>query len=303
MKYSPIILFTYKRLDSLKQTIEALKNNSIASESELFVFSDGPKNKKDKAIVDNVRSYLKDIDGFKNITINESIENRGLAKSIIKGVSEVINDYGKAIVLEDDLLTTPNFLEFMNKSLGEYQNNKKVFSISGYSFDLNVPKTTPADTYFLPRGWSWGWATWKDKWEGVDWEVSSYSDFRNNKKQKSAFAKGGSDLNEMLKKQMNGVLDSWAIRWFFHQYKAGGFTLYPVYSKVYNIGFDKDATHTTGSDKRYRPLLDTTHHSQITFPDNIVIEKRYSKPFLKKMGILSRIQSKLDNLLFTIFKK
>jgi len=302
MKYAPVILFTYKRLESLKLTIEALKKNTLAANSELFVFSDGPKNALDQVAVDNVRLYLKKIKGFKNVTISESIENKGLANSIIKGVSEVIGVFGKAIVLEDDLLTTPNFLDFMNISLHEYENRAKVFSISGYSFDLNVEKSSKSESYFLPRGWSWGWATWQDRWEGVDWKVKDYSTFIKNKGQKNEFAKGGSDLNGMLRKQMNGQLDSWAIRWFFHQFKVGTLTLYPVFSKVYNIGFDQDATHTTGSDKRYRPLLDTKHKKLTSFPDNIVVNSLYSKPFLNKMGVSTRIKSKLDNLLLTVFK-
>jgi hypothetical protein len=228
----------------------------------------------------------------------------GLANSIISGVTEIMKISTKVIVLEDDLLTTPNFLCFMNQSLTKYESNPSVFSISGYSLDLGLKPHKDGysqDGYFFGRGWSWGWATWKSDWEKVDWNVSDYEIFRKDRLLKKSFARGGSDLNEMLRKQMNGLLDSWAIRWFYHQHKVNGFTLYPVKSKVYNNGFDAMATHTNGSNKRYRPLLDTEHSLDFDLPDDILLDPYYNKKFLSKMGIKSRIKSKIDNclLIFT----
>jgi len=296
-KTSPILLFTYKRLDVLKKTIETLQNNELAKDSDLYIFSDGPKNQKDQDIIDTIRTYLKTISGFKNITIKASPVNMGLANSIINGVTSVLQSEEKVIVLEDDLLTTPNFLSYMNQSLNKYHNNENVFSISGYSFDLRKEDSNPNQTYFLNRGWSWGWATWKNRWEKVDWDVKSYANFSNNKQERKEFAKGGSDLNAMLDKQMSGQLDSWAIRWFYHQYKINGLTLYPLASKIYNDGFDEDATHTNGSEKRYIPYLDKVHSTTFNFPEQAVIDYKYQKQFQNKMGILARIRSKIETLI------
>lgn len=300
--FAPILLFTYKRLETLKQTVEALKNNFLASESNLYIFSDAGKTEADTIIVSDIRSYLKTIKGFKKVEIFEAEVNLGLANSIISGVSKIVNLYGKVIVLEDDLRTTPNFLSYMNACLVQYESSEKVFSISGYSFNLGKDKNGIEDSYFLNRGWSWGWATWKNKWNDVDWKVSDYDKFSNDISSRKRFAQGGSDLNKMLDSQMTGKLDSWAIRWFYHQFKINGLTLYPVYSKVYNEGFDSNATHTTGSSSRYNPLLDNTHKTEYIFPENIEITKAFQKRFQDKMGIKARVISKIETMLLSVFK-
>lgn len=294
---APVLLFTYKRLDKLKLTVEALAANYLAKESDLFIFSDAAKQTADEGVVNCVRSYLKTISGFKNITIIEATKNKGLANSIISGVTEVMKRHEKVIVIEDDLRTTQNFLSYMNEALNFYCAEEKVFSVSGYSFNLGVREHQNADAYFLNRGWSWGWATWKDRWCKVDWEVSDYSSFRKDRKRRSQFTKGGSDLNSMLDSQMSGRLDSWAIRWFYSQFKYSGLTLYPVLSKVYNEGFDEDATHTNGSEKRYIPRLDTKNSQIFSFPKLIEVDEFYQKAFQRKMGIRERIVSKLRTLI------
>jgi len=303
MTTAPILLFTYKRLNTLKKTVAALKQNSLAGNSDLFIFSDAAKYPEDKETVNQVRAYIKEISGFKSISIIEAKTNKGLANSIIGGVSDVIDNYGQVIVLEDDLITTPNFLFFMNTCLEKFKSSRQVFSISGYSFNLGENNKLKADVYFLNRGWSWGWATWKDRWQDVDWEVNSYPEFIKDSKAKRAFAKGGSDLNKMLEKQMHGNLDSWAIRWFYHQFHIGGLTVYPVLSKIYNEGFDRDATHTTGSGTRYLPLLDTVHKEIFIFPDTVAVTPYYQKKFQLKMGILSRIVSKIETVFKMVFSK
>lgn len=299
MNFAPILLFTYKRLDTLKLTVEKLQQNNLALESDLFIFSDGPKNSQDALVINEIRSFLKTIKGFKKVNIIESDTNKGLATSIITGVDSVIKDYDSVIVLEDDLLTTKNFLNYMNSCLEAYKDSSNVLSISGYSFNLGPKGSNPdSEIYFLNRGWSWGWATWKNRWEKVDWKVSDYESFQNDRKERKRFALGGSDLNAMLDKQMQGKLDSWAIRWFYHQYKTQTLTVYPVASKVYNNGFDNNATHTTGSAKRYLPRLDTTEPIQFVLPDHPTLTDEFQKKFLNTMGLKARIVSKIQ----TIFK-
>lgn len=297
LKPAPIVLFVYKRLDTLKLTIKALKDNSLAKESDLFIFSDAAKTDQDKPIIDEVRHYSRSISGFKSVQIIEAPKNKGLAKSIIEGVSDIINQYDRVIVLEDDLQTTPNFLHFMNTCLDFYESNKQVFSVSGYSFNLGIQPAEVYDVYLLNRGWSWGWSTWKDRWNEVDWAVTSYDSFTRNPVARREFSKGGSDLNQMLDKQMAGKLDSWAIRWFYHQFHVGGLTVYPILSKVYNNGFDTNATHTHGSNKRYIPVLDNTLKNSFKLPTELYLQPYYQKRFQGKMGYLSRIVSKAQTML------
>lgn len=300
MDTAPILVFTYKRLESLKLTIATLQKNIWSAESDLYIFSDGPKSDKDVEQVIKVREFLKTVDSFKSVKIKEAAINKGLANSIIDGVTEVLAFSDSVIVLEDDLLTTTNFLSFMNAALLRYKDSSAVFSVSGYSLDLGEDEFQASDVYFLKRGWSWGWATWKDRWSEVDWQVKDYESFKRDKKKRKEFAQGGSDLNKMLKNQMKGLLDSWAIRWFYYQYKVKGLTLYPVRSKIYNNGFDNLATHTNGSDKRYRPILDNGQSVDFNFPDTISVHPYYDKKLLVKLGIKARVISKLETVILMI---
>lgn len=302
-RLAPILLFTYKRLDTLKQTVAALQQNYEAGESELIIFSDAAKTPVDEAEINKVRDYIRGIDGFKSICIYEAEKNKGLANSIIDGVTKVISEYGKAIVLEDDLIATPNFLSFMNDGLNKYETETSVFSISGYSFNLQPPENYTETGYFLNRGWSWGWATWADRWKNVDWAVKDYASFIKDADQKKRFSQGGSDLTDMLQRQMNGKMDSWAIRWFYHQFKVAGLTYYPLYSKIFNIGFGENATHTTGSNRRYIPRLDKSFSQDFIYPKNAVSTKHFQAEFLKKMGYASRIRSRAESFILSLTRK
>lgn len=299
---APILIFTYKRLDTLKCTIDALKKNHFAENSKVFIFSDGARDEGDKRLVQDVRDYLPTIEGFLSVTIFESFENKGLAKSIIGGVSKMFETCESVIVVEDDLITSTNFISYMNATLRNFQHQPKVFSIAGYSFNLATkPSEYEYDAYFVTRGWPWGWATWKDRWVNIDWEVKDYEQFKLDAKAKKEFAQGGSDLNAMLQKQMEGQLDSWAIRWFYHQYKIKGLTLYPLFSKIHNIGFDEFATHTKGSDKRYIPNMDSLGKHKFNFPLKIEKDPVFQKKFQSKMSVKRRIWGKVETLIIKLF--
>lgn len=288
MNYAPIVLFTYKRLDTLKKTIKALSANSFAASSDLIIYSDGSKSSKDDVIVAEIRGYLKTITGFKTITIHESPINKGLANSIIAGVADVIDHYGKVIVLEDDLIVSQNFLVFMNEALDFYEQNNKVFSVSGYGLKVTLPKNYEYDVYFTPRGLSWGWATWKDRWTTVDWEMKDFEQLKTDKKAKQKFALGGTDLFFMLKRQMEGKLDSWAIRWIYSQSKNNQLTVFPVLSKVKNDGFDADATHTNAYN-RYKISFDYSHQQKFIFESSAVINPTILHSFQQYYSVFSRI--------------
>lgn len=291
MNLAPVLIFCYKRLDTLRQTIAALQKNELSKSTELFIFSDGPKKEADKIIIQGLRTYLKSIGGFKSIVINESATNKGLANSIIDGVTKVLGEYDRVIVMEDDLLTTSNFLNFMNEALENYNNSSDVFSVSGYSFNLKIPRSYSYDVYFTKRSSSWGWATWRDRWEKVDWSMKNFENTNWTFRKILDFNKMGSDMYNMLKRQYEGKVDSWAIRFCFHQYFINGLTVFPSISKVQNIGFDRNATHTSGYNG-FETILDTSNKTKYNFCSP-AINDAILRQFVAKRGYIERIKGKL----------
>ena len=295
---APILLFVYKRLDTLRQTVNSLQENSLAAESELFIFSDFGRSEAEKSLVEQVRVYLKTITGFRKVHIFESAINKGLANSIISGVTRIINEYGRVIVLEDDLLLTPNFLSFMNTALDKYENNREVYSISGFMFDIRNKAGYPYDIFFTKRHCSWGWAMWKDRWNEIDWEVTDFSEFNQSVSLKREFDSIGSDLSSSLARQMAGKINSWAIRCNYHQFKKQTYTVYPLRSKVVNIGFGLDATHTRQRFNKYKATPDKDLKHEFILPDTIIEEKRLLKRFTHKYSKITRIRYFILNKIF-----
>jgi hypothetical protein len=243
---APIALFVYNRPWHTQQTVEALQKNELAKESELFIYSDEAKNKNTRKSVDEVRNYIETISGFKKVTIIKREKNWGLANSIIHGATEVLNKYEKIIVLEDDLITSPYFLKFMNESLIFYKNEKNILSVTGFSpFNVeNYIENYKYSNYFHRRAMSWSWATWSNKWNKVDWEVDDFNVFIKNNILKKDFNSVGDNLVEMLFQQQKGLINSWYVRFTYHGFKNAMLTVYPKYSLIYNNGFDSSGTHT-----------------------------------------------------------
>lgn len=239
---------------------------------------------------------MKTIHGFKTVTIHESSTNKGLATSIIQGVSSVLKMYSKVIVLEDDLITSKNFLAFMNESLNKFKDTKEVCSISGYSFDFPTLSINE-DGYLLNRPWSWGWATWADRWNEIDWQLSDYSEFITNKKELLEFSKLGSDVSKMLSNQMRGNSDSWYIRFTYYQFKTKGLAFYPTISKVNNDGFDAVATHNKGLKKRFITNFDLSKKVSFKFPEVIEISHFIQHAFYNRLGLTNRILNRIRELL------
>ncbi len=292
-KLSPVVLFTYIRLENLQNTINALAANIYAIDSELIIFSDGAKYPEDEQKVNEIRSYLKSIVGFKSISIKESEINLGLAKSVIRGVSSVLEKYDHCIVLEDDLIVSSNFLEFMNQGLDYYKNIENVLSICGYS----PPIKSTNDIYFTRRSSSWGWATWSNRWKEVDWECKGYDNFKFDLLKKIRFNRMGSDLSLMLKKQMNGQIDSWAIRFSFHQFNRNLYSVHPTISKVVNNGLNEQfATNTVGNLNRFSTILDTGDKLKFDFVEVPQLEAEIIRQFIIPNSIFERLKSKLFQL-------
>lgn len=251
-KLAPIVLFVYKRPEQTKRVIEALRENDLAGCSELFIFSDGFRDKQDKESVISVRAYIdkiKDSDWFSSVHIYESNTNRGLANSIISGVSKIISQYGKVIVLEDDLITSPLFLRYMNECLDYFEHDERIWAVCGYTPELQSLKGYNCDVYLNFRASTWGWATWKDRWMDIDWSVGDYRRFRWNLFERIRFCFGGNDTVSMLKAQMTGKLDSWGIRWCYAQSRRRKLAVAPKRSLVRNIGFDNTGTHSKSADE------------------------------------------------------
>lgn len=300
---SPIILFVYKRLWHLQQTITSLTNNYQAKESEIYIFSDGPRNKTDNKKVEEIRTYISTLNGFKKINFILRPGHLGLANSVISGVSDIINKYKKVIVVEDDLVTTPNFLTFMNQALDTYKNDKKIFSITGFTYPILIPKTYNEEVYLGYRASSWGWGTWRDRWSIVDWKIKDYEQFITDEDAKDKFARGGEDLFAMLDYQMKGYIDSWAIRWCYAHYKHDAYCLNPTVSKVKNIGLDRSGTHKTKLNLEV--ILDVSGSESFNLPKHAVpneeILRNFSLYFKKSTKI--KILDKLKELVFYYLKR
>lgn len=295
---SPVIIFCYNRLDNLKRTVENLQYNPESGATELYIFSDGPSKDADNHRVAAIREYLPSITGFRELHIINSERNKGLAKSIIEGVTEVLKIHETVIVLEDDLLTSTNFLSYMNKSLDFYKDNKKVLSISGYSFPIRFPQVYVYDNYFTKRSSSWGWGTWRSRWNAVDWEVKDYQDFASNPAARKRFNLMGSDMAGMLDRQMKGKISSWAIRWCYHQFKTDTYTAFPSLSKIQNIGFGEAATHTSSIQKsRFATSLDTTDRQIFKLNPFVSLNSSLIRQFVRKYSVVTRLKYKALSLI------
>jgi hypothetical protein len=285
---APILIFTYKRLESLKNLIESLKLNTISKYSDIYIFSDGPKTQNEEEKVSEVRVFLKTIDYFANINIIESEKNKGLARSIKEGVNFVFEKYESVIVLEDDLVLSPNFLEYMNFSLKYYKEKSEIFSISGYSFPFKKKlEDYDFDVFSTLRFWPWGWATWKNRWSLIDWSLPQ-------KAQIEGISKIGDDVKSLISKYHNNLIDSWAIVVTVNQFILGKFTIYPLESKVNNVGFDFDSTHMFGQNTRFETTLDQKNDiMSIRFLNEDFFNVRINKLFFSKFSHFERIKYRL----------
>ncbi len=274
---APIILFVYNRLDHTTKTVEALKKNPLAKDSTLYIFSDGAKNEAASTKVNSVREYIKSIDGFKEIIIREQERNLGLAASVISGVTEVVNRYGKIIVLEDDIITAPSFLEYMNSALDMYEDEDSVATIYGYL--PRIEKKLP-ETFFLKGSGCWGWATWKRAWAIFNPDGKQLLKEIYDKKLAKRFDFDNSFYNvRMLKEYIYGENQSWAIRWNASILVADKYSLNPGRSLTKNIGNDSSGTHDSGYILGYD--VETTDRPIVLTKEAVEESKDIYKAFVK----------------------
>ena len=237
--YAPVALFVYNRIDHVKKVIDALSKNLECIDTDLYIFSDGPKNHSDEFIIYNLREYFKTLNGFKSVNIIANEKNLGLMNSVISGLNTIFNSHQNVIVLEDDILTSRFFLKYMNSALKLYSNENKVASISGYRYP---PFLQSKFDFFIKGGDCWGWATWKNRWEDFSIDID-YRSYITNFHTKLYFNYLYSYMfTEILFKS---YLDkkTWAIRWHCHLYFKNQLTLYPHKTLVNNIGNDGSGTN------------------------------------------------------------
>jgi hypothetical protein len=243
---APVALFVYNRLPHTRQAIDALRTNAQAAATDLIVFSDGPKDHDSAAAVHEVRRYIGSVTGFRSVRIVERPANLGLANSIINGVTEVCEAFGRVIVLEDDLITAPSFLGFMNDALDYYESEERVGSIHGYWYpvDRKVP-----ETFFLRGASCWGWATWSRAWRLFEPDGGKLlAELQKRGLTRLFDLDGAIKYTKMLRNQIAGRNNSWAIRWHAAMFLADQLQLSPGSSLVNNIGFDGSGTHCVKSD-------------------------------------------------------
>jgi hypothetical protein len=241
----PIILFVYNRPFHTRKTLESLERNILAKESELFIFSDGPKENaspRQMEKINETRRIIREKKWCGEVHIIEKEKNVGLAKSVIAGVGDIINKYGKVIVLEDDLLLSANFLKYMNDGLNKYEKKDEVMQIAGYMYPINIK--IDKDVFFLPFITSWGWGTWKRVWDNFDKNSDGLEKLKNDRKLRYKFNLDGSyPYYKMLKNQVEKNIDSWAIRFYLSVFLKNGLALFPKKTLVNNIGMDGSGVH------------------------------------------------------------
>lgn len=288
MKPTPICLFVYNRPQETEAVLHSLESCRGAQQHPLFIFSDGAKNEQAQNDVMTVRNIIRRPMKFLSVKCYESSKNQGLAASIIKGVTQILQEYEQVIVLEDDLLVSVDFIEYMNAALACYEKDMRIWSISGYSPAIDIPDDYTADLYLTQRASSWGWATWADRWEGIDWNIADYQRFRHSKSLRQQFDQGGNDMSRLLDLQQRGRIHSWAIRWCYAQFLRHMYTVYPVKSKVINQGFGEKATHAGWNDQRHTVQLD---HTSLDMCSDLQLDERIAKAFKhhQDLGLVSKI--------------
>ncbi len=300
---APIALFVYNRPQHTERTIKFLQQNLLAPDSRLYIYADGAKTLADEENVNQVREFIKTVDGFKSIKIIESNTNKGLANSIIEGVTELNKNYGQAIVFEDDLISSPHTLTYFNEALNRYRDEEKVMHIGAYMYVLNN-KNLP-ESFFYRAATSWGWATWQRAWQHFEPNIDTLIKQFDHRKKHEFAIEGTMNFWKQMQDFKRGKNNSWAIRWYASIFLKGGLTLNPAQSLVNNIGHDGTGVHS-GINDIYNVIINPQPITE--FPT--LIEENttaYSaiKGFLggRKGSLVERIKQVLKEKLNKYFSK
>jgi hypothetical protein len=287
-KLAPIALFVYNRPEHTRRTLNYLKNNLLADESRLYIFSDAAKTDADAGKVAEVRALIKDAEGFKSVKLIERKQNLGLANSIIAGVTQLVNEYEKVIVFEDDLLSSPYTLTYFNQALDRYALQDKVMHIGAYMYPL-ADNDLP-ETFFYRSATSWGWATWARAWQHFEPNVDKLITQFDQKKILQFSIEGNMNFWKQIQEFKSGKNNSWAIRWYA-SILQGGLTLNPANSLIQNIGNDGSGIHSNKENIYQVPI----YKEAITYFPNVLQESveahQVIKHFLRnrKGGLWQRL--------------
>jgi len=269
MQLAPIAFFAYKRPEHTLKALTALSECALAQTSVLYIFCDGPKREEDRINVAKVREVIASRQWCREVIVDPKTDNVGLANSVIDGVSKLCDKFGKVIVIEDDLIVSRGFLDYMNRALDLYSDYPQVMQISGHCFPFSSKPDAEA-AFFMPISTSWGWATWKRAWNLFDPDAGGYRELAKNTTLRECFDLGGiSPYSQMLLNQMSGKLDSWAIRWWWSFFRNNGLCLYPGKSLVKNIGFGDEASNTISTDNYHDDPQWSSAGGIAIFPDRI----------------------------------
>lgn len=272
---APIILFVYNRPLHTRQTIEALLKNEEAKNSPLYIYADGPKDdatEENKLKIAEVRKYIHSVSGFSSVKITEQPINKGLDPSEIDAITEIIKQYGKVIVLEDDVIVHRYFIRFMNEALEYYKDNKKVNSIGSYNPNIPFINQIKQDVYASYRTATYGWATWQDRWLLCKWE-KSYLLGKKRLCNKFKYNRGGGDLYDNLQHYLKGLNDAWDARWQYSMYENNSVCIRPTKSLSYNIGFDGTGEHcgVITNENIIKPVMYDKKEYSFVFHKKIVV--------------------------------
>lgn len=271
-----IALFLYRRPEHATRVVGALRANRAAAKSDLFVFCDGARDESERADVAMVRKFARTIDGFNSVHVVERDTNRGIAGSIISGVSDVFTRHERAIIVEDDVVCSPAALNYFNAMLEHFGQQPRVAAISAFAFPRHMvplPSRFPYDVYFTPRLNCWGWATWRDRWQAVEWDPHDADEWLEAPGRAAAFSRLGNDLPELWKLYRARRIDSWAIRWSLDQFRRDLVTVHPCESYAMSIGFDGSGTHEIRQDESHNPSRLSTAE-QWRIPPQITLDRR-----------------------------
>lgn len=289
MKLAPVIILVYARLDHTCETIEALKKNRLASETEVFIYSDYPKNKLYEEKVFKVRNYISKIKGFKKINYIYNKENKGIDIQTKDAVTEVLKKFGKVIVIEDDCITSNNFLDYMNQMLDKYEKKEEIAMIAGFKADYNFKRKIKEDIFFSDGVSSWGWGTWQNRWEKIDWNYYKNKKIFENRKEERKFKKDSGIAYNCLKIDPT----TWDITFNFWVFKNKKIVVYPVESKVKNIGVDGSGVHFKQKRLEFLPNSFNINDKKVKFiiPEEIKLEIELIKEirYFNRLRIRNRI--------------
>lgn len=293
LNFAPVVVTVYARADHAKRTLDALAANPGAEKTDVFIYCDGAREAADRDAVLATREAVRTAAGFRSVSIVERDANIGLARNITSAVSEIVAAHGRVIVVEDDILTAPNFLQFMNQALETYQDTPEVWHIAGWNYPIDP--TGLDDTFFVRVMNCWGWATWADRWDHFERDPSALIDTFTSAQRRAFNLEGAHNFFAQIESNAAGKNVTWAIFWYAAIFLRNGLCLNPTQSLVENIGFDGTGENCGAADIAQSTLR---NGSKLTLPEDIqenpLALKRIQRNFRK--ALMRRIFSKLKRM-------